>query len=167
MRLYRASKLLANNASWEFRKTAKPHYALVTIHPSYVFGYNLVQTSAEQISASSNGVLWGTIMTGTLPESMTAVHIQDVVEAHVKALSPGIVDGSKFLITGKMATWGDVARIVQKHYPNIGAGISADIEGTSWLTDNTKAEKDLKIEWRSLEQMVREVVDQQLSFVNH
>ncbi|KAJ5309401.1 uncharacterized protein N7443_001862 [Penicillium atrosanguineum] len=167
MRLYRASKLLANNASWELWKTAKPHYALVTIHPSFVFGQNLVQTSAEQISSSSNGLLWGTIMTGTPSGSVTGVHIQDVAEAHVKALNPEIADGSKYLISGNKATWGDVAHIVKKHYPNLGAKISADIEGSSSPTDTTKAEKDLKIEWRSLEQMVREVVDQQLGFVNH
>lgn len=167
MRLYCASKLLANNATWKFWKTAKPHFALVSIHPSFVFGHNLVQTSAEQISSSSNGLLWQTIMTGTPVGSVTGVHIQDVAEAHVKALSPEIADGSKYLISGNKATWGDVAQIVKKHYPNVGAQISTDIEGSSWPTDTTKAEKDLKIEWRSLEQMVREVVDQQLSFVNH
>jgi nucleoside-diphosphate-sugar epimerase len=165
MRLYTASKLLANNASWDFWKTAKPHYALVTIHPSFVFGHNLVQTSAEKINGSTNGLLWKTIMTGTPAGSVTNVHVQDVAEAHVKALSPEIVGGSKYLISGKRATWGDVAQIVQKHYPHIGAGISADIEGTSWPTDTTRAEKDLNMKWRSLEQIVREVVDQQLSFV--
>lgn len=165
MRLYRASKLLANNATWELWQTTKPHYALVTIHPSFVFGHNLVQTSAEEISSSTNGILWGTIMSGTPVGSITGVHVQDVAEAHIKALNPEVIDGSKYLIAGKKATWGEVAQIVQKHYPNIGAKITADTEGESWPTDTTKAEKDLKIQWRSLEQMVREVVDQQLGFV--
>ncbi|KAJ6119191.1 hypothetical protein N7523_003471 [Penicillium sp. IBT 18751x] len=167
MRLYCASKLLANNATWNFWKTSKPHYALVTIHPTFVFGHNPVQTSAEQISSSSNGLLWQTIMTGSPVGSVTGVHIQDVADAHVRALNPEIADGSKYLISGNKATWSDVAQIVKKHYPNLGAKITTDMEGSSWPTDTTKAEKDLNIEWRSLEQMVREVVDQQLSFVNH
>lgn len=167
MKLYIASKLLANNATWELWKTTKPHYDLVTIHPSFVFGHNLVQTSAEEISASTNGLLWKSIMTGIPAGSVTGVHVLDVADAHVKALDPEVSDGSKYLISGNKATWAEVAQIVQKYYPNIGAKITADLEGESWPTDTTKAEKDLKIQWRSLEQMVREVVDQQLGFVKN
>ncbi|KAJ9376828.1 hypothetical protein DTO063F5_8616 [Paecilomyces variotii] len=38
MNMYHASKILANHASWEFKKTASPPFFLVTIHPSFVYG---------------------------------------------------------------------------------------------------------------------------------
>jgi nucleoside-diphosphate-sugar epimerase len=166
MTLYRASKLLANNATWEFRETEKPHYSLVTIHPAFVFGVNLVQNSAEEVQAGSNGILWGSVMGGVPLGGITGVHIQDVAEAHVKALDSKIKDGSKYLLSGPQTTWKDVARLALKAYPNIGAKITEEVEGISSMpTDTTKAEVELGIQWRSWEDMVRSVMDQQLSFL--
>ncbi|KAJ5813210.1 hypothetical protein N7447_010233 [Penicillium robsamsonii] len=165
MTLYRASKLLANNATWNFWKTEKPHYSLVTLHPSFVFGHNLVQNSAEEVQAGSNGILWGSVMGGVPLTAITGVHVQDVAEAHIKALDPKIKDGSKYLISGPQTTWKDIARIVHKAYPNVGAKITEQAEGASLPTDTTKAESELGMHWRSWEEVVRSVMDQQLGFL--
>ncbi|CAG7987006.1 unnamed protein product [Penicillium salamii] len=164
MRLYVASKLLANNATWDFWANVKPHYALVTLHPAFVYGHNLVQTSADGVYTGSNANLWTLIMQDK-PSSLTGVHIQDVAEAQVKALDPHIVDGSKYLLAGPKATVADIASIVQKHYPSSGALINEKSRGISMPTDTTKAETELGIQWRSYEQIVREVMDQQLAFL--
>jgi len=166
MTLYHASKLLANEATWDFWKTNQPHYSLVTLHPAFVFGHNLVQVSAEGIRAGSNAVIWRGVMEGVAAGgvSITGVHIQDVAEAHIKALDPKIKDGSKYLLAGKPTTWKDVARIVQKAYPNIGAKLTEDAEGVSTPTNTSKAENELGIQWRSWEDMVRSIMDQQLGF---
>ncbi|OQE25684.1 hypothetical protein PENFLA_c008G09063 [Penicillium flavigenum] len=165
MKLYQASKLLANNATWEFRETAKPQYALVTLHPGFVYGHNLVQSSADQVNAGSNGGLWNIIMNGSPNGNLVGVHIQDVAEAHIKALDPKIVDGSKYLLVGPKTTGAEIARIVHKHYPDSGASISEDVQGVSFPVDTTKAETELGIQWRSFEAMVRDLMDQQLGFV--
>lgn len=165
MTLYRASKLLANNATWEFRKTEKPHYSLVTVHPSFVFGHNLVQTSAEEVQTGTNGILWGTVMGGVPLAGISGVHVQDVAEAHIKALDPKIKDGSKYLLSGPQTTWKDIARIVHEAYPNVGAKITEQAEGASLPVDTTKAESELGIHWRSWEEIVRIVMDQQLGFL--
>lgn len=161
-KLYHASKLLSNNATWDFWKTAKPHYSLVSTHPFFVFGHNLVQTSSDD-GIGSNGVLWKPIMTGILGAMSAGVHIQDVAEAHVKALDPKIPDGSKYLLAGKQSDWKGVAQIVHRDYPNLGAKISVEAEGGLLPFDASKAEKDLGMNWRSWEQMIHEVVDQQLA----
>ncbi|KAE8404071.1 hypothetical protein BDV37DRAFT_283118 [Aspergillus pseudonomiae] len=168
MRLYHASKLLANRTACEFRKIEKPHYALVTLHPVFVYGPNPLQTAAEEIEESSNGLLWYAIMTGTPHHSYSqvpGVHIDDVVDAHLKALDPAIPDGSRYLLSGKGTTWKEVADIIQQNYPSLGAQITPHIEEEFLSTDSSKAETELGIEWRSWGQMVRDVVDQQLSFV--
>ncbi|KAJ5688555.1 NAD(P)-binding protein [Penicillium macrosclerotiorum] len=131
MRLYTASKLLVNEAPWEFRDTAKPHYSLVSIHPSYVYGHNLVQESAEEVKRSSNGGLWSTIMNGVPARSITGVHIQDVAEVHIKALDPNVLDGTRYLNSGKKATWKEVGEVVQREYSTVGAKIAIEIDGVS------------------------------------
>lgn len=163
--LYHASKLLANNATWNFWQTAKPHYSLVSIHPSYVFGHNLLQSSSGDIASGSNGVLWGPIMSGVLTSSLAGVHVQDVAEAHVKALNPNIPDGAKYLLAGTKTTWKEIARVVHRDYPNAGAKISPEAEGGTFPFDASKAEQELGIKWRSWEQMIHEVMDQQLGLI--
>ncbi|KAJ5115479.1 hypothetical protein NUU61_001238 [Penicillium alfredii] len=165
MKLYHASKLLANAATWDFWQTSKPHYSLVVIHPASVHGYNPVQTSAEGIKTSTNNFLWKPIMEGAPATLLIAVHIQDVAEAHVKALDPKIADGSKYLLGGKVASWKDVAHIVGKEYPQAGAKITQDVQNISIPFNTSKAETELGMQWRPLEEMVREVMDQQLEFL--
>ncbi|BCS26878.1 uncharacterized protein APUU_51589S [Aspergillus puulaauensis] len=162
--LYRASKLLANAATWDFWRTAKPQYALVTLHPAFVYGENLMQTSAEGIRGGSNEALWGFIMEGTPTGYMTAVHVQDVAEAHIRALDPKIVDGSKYLLAGKNGTVPEVARFVQKLYPDAGAVITEDAQGITSPVNTAKAETELGIQWRSFEAMVQDMMAQQLGF---
>lgn len=137
----------------------------MTLHPAYVFGHNHVQTSPEEVQGGTNGMLWGTIMTGKPMGNSTGVHVQDVAEAHIKALDETVPDGSKFLLAGKRASWSDVARIVKRDYPDIGAKITEDISGEPFPLDTTEAEKVLGIKWRSLDQMVKDVVDQQLELM--
>ncbi|KAL4879196.1 NAD(P)-binding protein [Aspergillus karnatakaensis] len=165
MTLYRASKLLANNATWDFWKAETPHYSLVTLHPSFVFGYNLVQASAEEVRTGTNGILWGSIMAGVPLGGITGVHVQDVAEAHIKALGSEIRNGSKYLLSGPQTTWKDVARIARRLYPDVGVKLTEHAEGVSMPTDTTKAEVELGMQWRSWEEMVRSVMDQQLGFL--
>ncbi|KAL5366639.1 NAD(P)-binding protein [Aspergillus floccosus] len=163
MVLYMASKLLANKATWDFWNTAKPHYALVTLHPAFVYGHNLMQTSAEGVQGS-NAAFWAWIMGGFPTGFLTGVHVQDVAEAHIRALHPHIADGSKYLLSGKGTTVPDVAQLVQKLYPDIGAVITEDSQGVLDPVNTTKAEAELGMSWRSFESMIREMVDQQLGF---
>lgn len=165
MTLYRASKLLANNATWDFWKKENPHYSLVTLHPAFVFGHNLMQAAANE-TLGSNGIIWGSVMGGVPLGGITGVHIQDVAEAHIKSLDPKIQNGSKYLISGPQTTWKEVARIAHKFYPNVGVKLTESAEGGSMPTDTTKAEAELGMQWRPWEEMVRGVMDQQLGFLS-
>lgn len=138
----------------------------MSLHPSFVLGRNLVQTSAKDIEKGSNAGLWKGIMAGVATPMVTGVHIQDVADAQIKALSPSIPDGSKYLISGNKASWKEIAQIVRRDYPNIGAKIATEleIEGESMPMDTSKAEKELGIKWRSLEEMVHDLLDRQLEF---
>lgn len=161
MQLYHASKLLANQASWDFKDTENPSFSLVTLHPAFVFGRNALQTTAGDLSGT-NGLFFLTVADGKPLINVTAVHIDDVAEGHVKALADNIPDRSSYLLAGKKSNWKDMAEVVKKEYPHLGFKISNDISGESWPVDTTKAETELGMQWRSLEQITRDVIDQQI-----
>jgi nucleoside-diphosphate-sugar epimerase len=161
MKLYHASKLLANQASWDFKKTENPSFSLVTIHPAFVYGRNPLQTTAGELRGT-NGLFFLTVADGKPLVDITAVHIDDVAEGHVKALADNIPDRSSYLLAGKKAFWKDVAKIVKKEYPHLGFKISKEIAGESWPVNTTKAETELRMQWRSLEQMTKDVIGQQI-----
>ncbi|KAE8422793.1 NAD(P)-binding protein [Aspergillus pseudocaelatus] len=164
MILYMASKLLSNAATWDFWKTAKPKYALVTLHPAFVYGHNLMQTCADGVKGGSNGALWGFIMAGNPTGFLTAVHVQDVAEAHVRALDLRIVDGSKYLLAGRSTTVPEIARFIQKRYPDAGAVITEDAPSMLSPVNTEKAERELGMKWRPFEAILEDVMDQQLGF---
>ncbi|GFF81589.1 putative uncharacterized oxidoreductase C513.07 [Aspergillus lentulus] len=92
------------------------------------------------------------------------VHIDDVVEAHLKALDAAILDGSPYPLSGQGRTWRDLADVVQQLYPEPGANLIPDIKEEFLSTDSTKAQAELGMRWRSWDQMLRDVVDRQLEF---
>ena len=55
---YHASKLLAHRATLEWVAENKPHFVVITLHPSFVFGRNLSQTSPDGVDGT-NAMLWG------------------------------------------------------------------------------------------------------------
>ena len=78
MKVYSASKLLANQASWDFMEKEKPGFALVTIHPSLVYGKNLIQQSAKDLEGSTNGLLFSSIMNGAMSDgALLSVYVGD------------------------------------------------------------------------------------------
>jgi nucleoside-diphosphate-sugar epimerase len=168
LNLYHASKLLAHKATWKFRKDQRPHYSIVVLHPGFTFKHNYMQTNAEEIRLTSNEGFWQTIMSSTQATSLNCVHIQDVAEAHIKALSPKIPDGSSYLLAPNKVTWKEIAEIVHQAYPDLHTRIAADMKGNPSLpcvlTDCSRAEADLKMKWRSMDQTVRDSMDQHLAF---
>lgn len=115
----------------------------MALFPAFVYGHRLTYGAVEEAQGPSNGILWGDIMTGVPAMRPNGVHIQDVVEAHLKALNPKISDGSRYLLSGKGTTWADVAKIVHRDYPAAGAKITTDVEGESYPTDTRRADTDL------------------------
>ncbi|CZR65182.1 probable 3-beta hydroxysteroid dehydrogenase/isomerase [Phialocephala subalpina] len=166
IRLYQASKILANQARWKFMETEKPKFTLVTIHPSFVYGHNVMQITAGEGRGGTNGQLWDRIMSGTPSGNITYVYVGDVAAAHVKALDPRITESTSYLVSGPPATWKDVVDILKRDYPEIPYKIKADTPGASWPTDTTKAVTELRMKWTSLEKIVHEVMDQQLRFLS-
>lgn len=144
----------------------KPHFSLVTIHPTFVYGHNILQTTAEEITSGTNGILYNTIMNGVSGPTVNCVDVVDVADAHIKSLDFDVVKGNDMFITSAAApTSADTVTILQKYYPDAGWKLKAETETIAWPVNTTKAEKVLGMKWRSYEQTVKEVMDQQLGFL--
>ncbi|RDW58391.1 hypothetical protein BP5796_12321 [Coleophoma crateriformis] len=165
MKVYGASKLLANQASWEFMAKERPHFALVSIHPTLVYGHSLTQQSAKELEGSTNGILFSSIMQGPSSDGpLRCVYVGDVADALVKALNPSIKSGSKYLISGQRFTWKDTAEIVEKNFPGVPHKLPTDTNPKVSLVDTSKAEADLGIGWAAPEKIITEVLKQQLPY---
>jgi nucleoside-diphosphate-sugar epimerase len=113
-------------------------------------------------------MLFSAIMTGAAPAdpvALTLVHIEDVAEAHVRALDLGVPAG-RYLISSPGGTrWSDIVAILKEKFPDVHWKLSGETEGQGWVVDTTKAEEGLGLKPRGLEEIVRDTVDFQLRLV--
>jgi len=157
---YAASKILAHQATRDFLKKNHPHYNLITFHPVFVLGDSLVQHSAQEISGM-NALLWASIFSEKPRLANAWVHVRDVADAHINALGTEIETGKEFILSRPVVSWEEVGKFVQSHYPTLGCKLDPPFEG-GWTVDTTAADTILGIQWRSVETIVQDVVNQQL-----
>jgi nucleoside-diphosphate-sugar epimerase len=94
------------------------------------------------------------------------VNVQDVATAHVRALDSSISDGSSYILAAEQTTWKEVAQLLKKNYAD---GELFKTYATIFVRggpiDGSKAEKELGIDYISLETTIKEVVDQNLGLI--
>ena len=158
---YRASKVLARQAAEKFMAKKCPRFSMVSIHPVYIYGRNLLQSSPDQISGT-NAALWLSL---TGPEQRTSggtfVHVRDVAELQIKALRPDIPSGERFLASGGEMDWDEAKAFVKEKYPSVQLGTSPEPQ-FKIPVDSSKAERVFGMKWRPWKEAVSEVVEQQL-----
>ncbi|KAI0819478.1 NAD-P-binding protein [Trametes gibbosa] len=101
---YGASKKLAEEAAWKYVQDTKPHYALITTLPCYVFG-PANGLDPFGINNSSQQWLAGTLFHSDWNFKTSAggpayVDLRDVARAHVQAIQRSEANGKR-LILGK------------------------------------------------------------------
>ncbi|EUC40169.1 hypothetical protein COCMIDRAFT_41457 [Bipolaris oryzae ATCC 44560] len=137
---YSASKIVAHQATRDFVKERKPDYTLITFHPTYVMGHDIAQETAEGLGGI-NSLLWKSLASEKPLLGTSWIHVQDVADAHVKALHANVEHGKEFLLS------------------------VPPFEG-KWKVDVTGAETVLGLKWRPKELILDEVIGQQLALGN-
>ncbi|USW48834.1 Putative NAD(P)-binding domain superfamily [Septoria linicola] len=143
----KASKIASYLATLDFVETKKPQFSVVTLRPVYIFGRNLLQTSADELTGTNGGV-----------------HVDDVAEAHIRALTLPDAQVSSFPLAGKDGRWEEVLEFANKKFPR--AGFTAKPKpGDGMSVDTGLAEAQLGFSsWKEMEVQVSDVVEQQLDF---
>lgn len=135
---YSASKIVAHQATREFVKERKPHYTLITLHPTYVMGHDLTQETAEGLRGI-NSLLWKSLASEKPLLGTSWIHVKDVADAHVKALQVDVEHEKEFLLSGPSFRWEDAIEYIRKKFPGLEVKLVPPFEG-KWKVDVTGAE---------------------------
>ena len=102
---YRASKVSAARAAWEFLKLRQPAFDLVSLYPGIVFRAFLLTGRPRSITDlnTSNKIVWNTISAGEsnpVPPTRAPVwvDVRDVADALVKALATREAGGGRMMV---------------------------------------------------------------------
>lgn len=118
---YVASKVAAFNRTEEWLKERKPHFDVISIHPSFVLGRDDLATSTKRFQSSTNSIPLN-IALGVKGGAMTNGwnYVGDTAKVHVESLNPAIKGNQSFLVssTGQDGmTWMDTTKIIAAKYP--------------------------------------------------
>lgn len=161
MAQYQISKMASYKATIDFVHDQKPAFDVITLHPVFVFGRNPLQGRADQL-AGSNGTLYKSLMSETpILAQFLGVHIDDVAEAHVKALDESITGFRSYLLSAPRRSWVDVDRFIRAQYPDVDFKLKP-VDQANYTVDVSKAESELGMRFKPMEEQVKDVVDQQL-----
>ncbi|BCS01753.1 uncharacterized protein AKAW2_60017A [Aspergillus luchuensis] len=161
---YRASKVASYQAIIDFVQQRNPPFDVTTFHPSWVYGRNPVQEPHDDPSGSC-GALVLTLLSSAKPINgqFLGVHVDDVAAAHVKALGDSTRGFQSFLLSAPRQSWKEVNEFVRQQYPSVAWKLIPE-DWMNYAVDSSRAEKELGLKFKSMEDQVRDTVDQQLEF---
>jgi dihydroflavonol-4-reductase len=110
---YRRSKVLAERAAWDFVADRPISTELTTVLPASVFG-----PAFSRLSMSSLNVIAGLLdgSTPALPRlGFEVVDVRDVAAAHLLAMTAPAAAGERFIVSGELLWFGDIAEILRVH----------------------------------------------------
>jgi len=165
---YRASKTFAEKAAWDFVKTEKPNFDLVTMNPPMVFGpivhylnsLNSLNTSNERIRDIIQGKWKEEIPATPIP---IWIDVRDLALAHVKAFETPSAGGKRFFATTGFFSNKEIVEIISKNFPEYKDQLPAEsVKGGEKpefaKVDNGRLKELLGSSFTSLEQSMVDLV---------
>ena len=97
---YNASKILALKHAEDYIANENPGFDAIHIHPSVVIGRDELALTAKGIDRGSNHYALAPVLGENVPTPfpMSICHIDDVAQAHVRALDPEVEGNQSFLL---------------------------------------------------------------------
>ncbi|KDQ17955.1 hypothetical protein BOTBODRAFT_29272 [Botryobasidium botryosum FD-172 SS1] len=160
---YRASKVLAERAAWDFVEENKGEigFDIATILPSFVFGPLLHDVpSPAQLSVSPK-MFYEAIRGQGYPQQRASfginyVDVRDVAELHVRALTNEAAGGERFICSAGSFSWQEAYNILNSAEPpisNVPKGNPAAQSIHQMIHSSDKARFLLGFEFTSVEKM--------------
>jgi dihydroflavonol-4-reductase len=117
---YRRSKTLAERAAWDFMEPGRS-FSLTTILPAAVFG------PARSAAALGPLGLLRALLDGSamaIPRlGFEIVDVRDVAAAHLLAMSRAEAEGQRFIVSGELLWFGQIADILRSHLGDDAASV--------------------------------------------
>ena len=162
---YRGSKKFAELAAWDFIKSEKPQFDIVTLCPPMTFGPTVHPLNHISRLNESNSTLWQVARGSPLPVARVPfwVDVRDLAQAHVEALLRPAVGNKRYTITAPSRFSYQLASDIIKsnfEWAKIQApGVPQEIDDSHDLDGHTAA-KELGLVYRSFEESVVALVSQ-------
>ncbi|KAF7563654.1 hypothetical protein G7046_g478 [Stylonectria norvegica] len=170
---YSAAKASTLNLTEQWVELEKPAFDLVHIAPGHVFGPNELVTDPEELLQTGTNRIILAPITGkayTMEPGVT-VHLDDVAEAHVRALSPS-TPGNRLYILSSGGIEGnkldDCFEIVQRNFPEYVGSIllnNGSLPSSLFRADASESSRLLGIDFIPYEQQVVDTVSYYLGCV--
>lgn len=165
---YRASKTFAERAAWGFVRNEKPNFELATLCPPLVFGPVIHYLNSLEAINTSNARIRD-MMQGKMKDKLAPtgtfiwVDVRDLAIAHVKAIELPEAAGKRFLVTAGYMSHKDVADCIRKNFPELRSQLppentEGDMPGDVYKYDNSRSREILGLEYRSLEECIKDTV---------
>ena len=168
--VYCASKTLAEKTAFDFVKSQNTNFSLATVCPPMVYGPAIQPIQSLNSLNESTADIYR-FMNGSTPKVQPNafwawVDVRDVATAHVKAYEHP--EGGRFFVTEGTFTYQQVVETIRK-VPGVDQSkISEDDPSLEWPetynVDNSQARRELGIEFRSLEESIRDTALQMLQW---
>ncbi|KAK7973793.1 LysM domain-containing protein [Apiospora arundinis] len=172
---YCSAKAASLKAAEDYIKDHSPHFDLISIMPSLIFGKDELATGTGSTGMMMSRLLPRTDANGGSSDSNNhqqgeiaavgnAVLCSDVARAHVRALDTDI-EGNQSFVLNADAKWEDTVPISKTHFPREFESGLFRPGGPHWTTvplkwDTNKVRDILGIELASYDAMVKEVVSE-------
>ncbi|KAH8691242.1 hypothetical protein BGW36DRAFT_387930 [Talaromyces proteolyticus] len=170
---YAASKVAALNEAEEWIRQNKTAFSVIHIFPGFVIGKDELITDVKDAFYGTNKEVLTPVTGGDdgfKPSS--SVHLDDVAQAHVAALNPGIVGNAGFVLSSgglRGIRWEESLDVVAKNFPDaVQSGILANNGKIATLPvkiDASNTEKTLGLRLRPFDEQVKSVVGHYLELV--
>ncbi|HEX2403930.1 MAG TPA: SDR family oxidoreductase, partial [Acidimicrobiia bacterium] len=181
---YYYSKTLAEQAAWQFMEARRPRFDLVAINPFFVIGPSLVpgiNTSHTSLIGLTDGQI-----PVVLALDWPLVDVRDVARAHILAIEKPAAAG-RYIVAAETRTVRQVVDLLRTHgwgarykLPSIGLDNAVGVAlarlavgfqpsgtrdymrshlGGKMRFDNSKARRELGIEFRDVDQTILDTMD--------
>ncbi|KAJ5995867.1 hypothetical protein N7481_002844 [Penicillium waksmanii] len=148
---YRASKVVAERAAWDYVRDHQVNYQLVTLCPGMVFGKMIHPISS---------------LDGEIPPTKAPVwvDVEDLAEASMKVLSYPAASHDRFLVTQASYDTQEIADVVRAQLPDRHQAPLGEpgnrLAHTHYSCDSSKAEKVLGLKFKGLKESIIPLAEQ-------
>ncbi|KAG8826668.1 methylglyoxal reductase (NADPH-dependent) gre2 [Serendipita sp. 399] len=172
---YSASKVIAEQAAWNWMGDNQTSFDLVTILPSFVWGKSPISSQSHYHTGSSGLLLTGIsqAISGELKdqrasETTELVDVRDVGEGHVRALIVQEATNQRFILAAGSISWNEILRVLRERsistispLPEEKSG-SSEAKGTTHCSTD-KARHILGIAYRPIAETIYDTVQGAIS----
>ncbi|GAB1198270.1 hypothetical protein APSETT444_007584 [Aspergillus pseudonomiae] len=154
---YRASKVIAERAAWDYVRDHEVSYQLVTLCPGMVFGKMIHPIESLSQLNASNQIVWDVLKGNGIPPTKAPVWIdvEDLARTSLQALTVDLPSHQRFLVTEGSYDTQEIADIVRKALPESQDRIAEGepgkrIRDTHYSCDSGKAQLMLDVRFKPL-----------------